>query len=166
MSARLVDGTRRLAGVVAAAFAVLSACATPLAETHTDLAAVAAMLPSIVDGVAAVAEVEATHGAPTARFDGGRVLVWTLLLVEPDLRIDVDGRGVMRPTPDVDRKGGAARSARRAALAARGALRTVPAADVAAREVWPVWREAEYHLVVEADASGRVARHSFQRVLP
>lgn len=150
----------------AAAALLLGACISPLAEEHVALAAAQRHLPALVAGSTPVAAIEQAYGPATATMEQGRLRCWVLMLVEPRLDVDVDGNGRMRPIPPVDRGSGAARTARRAALAAAGSLRVVSPADHAARALWPAWREAEYHLTAVVDAQGRVARWSFVRVLP
>ncbi|MFN9707113.1 MAG: hypothetical protein ACK595_20150, partial [Planctomycetota bacterium] len=113
-----------------------------------------------------VAVLEQAFGPATATGGQGRLRGWALMLVVRGQPSDVEARGVMRPTPAIDRSSGAARSARRAALAVDGALRAVAPADHAVRALWPVWREVEHHLTVVVDEEGRVARWSFVRVLP
>ncbi len=160
-------GDRRVCLAVGAAAAFAAACATPLAEEFVEPARLRARwLPALLDDETPVAALEAKLGAPTAVFEGGRLRCWVLMLVEKDLQVEVDGDGVMRTTPPVDRSSGDARTARRAALDAAGTLRTVTAQDLADRALWPVWREAECHLVVAVDASGYVVRHQLLRVLP
>jgi hypothetical protein len=164
-----MTGARRLRAYAwpLAFVAGAAACESALDERCVELAVVAErMLPPIVDGATTLAELAQALGAPAAEFEGGRVRGWALLLVEPDLRVDVDDDGMMQPSRPIDRGSGAARSARREALAAQGALRVVTAADVAGRALWPTWREAEYHLLVVDDGSGRVGRHAVLRVLP
>jgi hypothetical protein len=151
---------------VAAWTLLLGACVSPLAEEHVATALVQQRLPAITAGSTPVAVLEQAFGPATATFEQGRLRCWALMLVERGLAIAVDARGVMRPTPAIDRSSGAARSARRAALAVDGALRAVAPADHAVRALWPVWREVEHHLTVVVDEEGRVARWSFVRVLP
>jgi len=152
----------------AAALALLpAACATPLVEDHVATAHVQQRwAPAIVAGETPVAALERAFGPPTATFEQGRLRGWVLMLVEKGLVVAVDDEGRVRTEPPVRRDSGAARSARRAAIDADGELRTVAAADLAERALWPTWREGEYHLIASVDAAGRVARWSFRRVLP
>lgn len=145
---------------------LLGACVAQLSEDHVGPESIQRLLPALTPGATPVAALEQAYGPATVAFEQGRLRCWVLMLVEPDLRIDVDGEGLMRATPPVDRESGTARSARRAALVAAGALRAVSPADHAARALWPVWREAEYHLTAVVDARGRVADWSLVRVLP
>jgi hypothetical protein len=143
------------------------ACQSLIGEEHVGLEHVQVRwLPSIDDGRTPVQALEGSLGAPSARFEHGRLRCWVLMLVEKGLRVDVDGDGLMRPSPEVDRSTGAARTRRRAGIDAGGECRVVSANDVIARDLWPTWREAEFHLVVVVAADGRIERHSLLRVLP
>ncbi len=145
--------------------ALLAACATPLDEAEVAVDRVAARwLPPIVPGETPMAVLEAAFGAPTASFDAGRLRCWVIAMVEADAKVEVRADGTV-PSPVV-LGGGRERSARRAALLQRGDRRVVSAADLAARELWPTVREAEFHLVALDDGRGRIARHALVRVLP
>lgn len=147
--------------------AVLGACATPLVEERVEPTRVQQRwLPDLVVGKTPVGAIERSFGPPTATFERGRLRCWVLMLVEKGLTVDVDDEGRMRPQPEVDRGSGATRTARRAAIDAAGELRAVTAVDHAERALWPVWREAEFHLVAVVDEEGLVERWSFARVLP
>jgi hypothetical protein len=153
--------------VAAAVAALLGACATPLSEERVELAHVRQRwLPAITEGKTPVGAIEQAFGPPTASFEAGRVRCWTLMLVEKGLKVAVDEAARMRADPIVVRSSGAARTERRAALDADGQLRAVTPADQADRALWPVWREAEFHLVAVVDEEGLVARWSFTRALP
>lgn len=156
---------KALVGGIAAA--ALAGCATSLAEQHVEAAHVRQRwLPAIVEGKTPVGTIERAFGPPTAAFEGGRLRCWALMLVEKGLVVDVDGDGRVRGGDFALLRTGEARSGRRAALDAAGELRAVTAADVAARALWPTWREAEFHLVACVDEEGIVARWTFTRVLP
>lgn len=159
--------TRTALAAAAVATSWLAACATPLDEARVEpMHAQQRWLPAIVADATPVGALERSFGPPTATFERGRLRCWALMLVEKGLAVDVDDDGRMRPQPAVDRGSGAARTARREAIDAAGELRAVTAADVAARALWPVWREAEFHLVAVVDEEGLVSRWSFVRVLP
>lgn len=154
---------RSLVALVASA--ALGACATPLDERCVELAHVQTRwLPPLVDGTTAVDALEAKLGPPTQSFDGGASRVWVLMLVanttEPDLATFTQGQPAWRI------RSGAERSAYREQLDRDGVLATVPAAALADRRLWPVHREAEFHLVAAVDGRGVVTRHALLRVLP
>lgn len=153
-----------LAALLAGAF---GACATSLAETHVEVEHVRQRwLPTIKEGVTPVGALEQAFGPPTASFERGRLRCWVLMLVEKGLVVTVDDQARMRSDAVAWPTSGAARTQRRAAIDADGRLRAVTPAEHAERALWPVWREAEFHLVAVVDEEGRVDRWSFTRALP
>lgn len=139
-------------------------CASALVEDRVEVAHVEQRwLPRIVDGRSSIDDLVARLGAPTMTFDGGRLNGWILQLHEDGVRAQLAQDGTI-PGPR-DLGSGRARTQRRENIDRDGELRTVSAADLRERAVWPVRREAEFHLVV-VQTGGLVERHVLRRVLP
>lgn len=139
-------------------------CATALDETCVEVAHVRERwLPPLIDGATRVDQLVARLGAPTMRFEQGAVCGWILQLHEDSTRLELAADGTV---PAMFAYGsGSERSARRQRIDRSGELRTVAAVDLQTRALWPVRREAEFHLVV-SQRDGIVRQHLLRRVLP